>query len=615
MVTQNSDPADRDRLIAALRRYIRTHGAAYLDDPNVSSVGIGHRVRDGEQSDRIALQFTVGRKARPEELEALGTRMLPKSVVVDGVEVPTDVLERSYTPQFRVVAQTEGPVRKRRLDPILPGASVGHVTVSAGTIGCIVYDRHNGTPYILSNWHVLHGSDGALGEDVVQPGRHDDDRVHRNRLGALARSHLGVAGDCAVATIEDRRFLPGILELDVVPQELGEPELGDRVVKSGRTTGVTHGVVRRIDTLVSLDYGGSAGRRIVGGFEIGPDPDRLPADGEISMGGDSGSVWMFTGADGRPGTVLAGLHFAGEGRHDPDEHALACLSTSVFEKLEIGLRPPDPDEVEAARGYDPAFLAERVEVPRLTAAIRDDAVLLDGSEVIPYTHFSLALSASRGFAFWAAWNIDGGGIRRLSRRGIPFAKDPRLPDGAQVGNELYKANRLDRGHLARRSDLLWGGPAEAAQANTDSFFYTNITPQADDFNQSGRGGLWGRLEDAVFADAEVDGLRVSVFGGPVLGEDDRVYRGVRIPREYWKVIAHTEHGRLKVAAFVLTQNLDRLEVLELDEFRVHQVTLGEVEERCHLLFPAALRAAETPVAPESLEEREPLASLADIRWS
>jgi hypothetical protein len=94
----------------------------------------------------LALQFTVDHKAEPEALAALGTRMLPESVVVDGIEVPTDVLERSYEPQIHLVAEAEAPVRKKRIDPIVPGVSVGHIAVSAGTLGCIVYDRHDATP-------------------------------------------------------------------------------------------------------------------------------------------------------------------------------------------------------------------------------------------------------------------------------------------------------------------------------------------------------------------------------------------------------------------------------------------------------------------------------------
>ncbi|MFD7135090.1 DNA/RNA non-specific endonuclease [Streptomyces sp. NPDC059894] len=602
-----------DELIASLRRYIRTRGPELLEDPNITSVGIGHKVTAGRRGEQVALQFTVGSKVEPEALEGLDTAPIPETVTVDGVEVPTDVIERSYKPQFRTVAEVESPARKTRLDPIAPGVSVGAVTVSAGTLGCIVFDKADGTPYVLSNWHVLQGPRGELGVEVVQPGRHDDNRVRRNRLGVLERSHLGVAGDCAIAGIEDRAFVQDILELGVAPTELGEPELDDKVVKSARTTGVTHGIVRRIDTIAKLDYGGQVGVKAIGCFEIGPDPDRLPDNGEISSGGDSGGVWLFE-QDGRPGAVMAGLHFGGEAAGEPDEHALACLPASVFEKLEISLTPPAAEDVRTLAGYDPDFLGELIDVPELDPDLARDAVRLDGSEIIPYTHFSLALSKERRFPFWVGWNINGGTLKKLSRNGIPFVKDSRLPATAQVGNELYENNRLDRGHVARRADLLWGSLPEAGKANTDSFFYTNITPQMDDFNQSSQQGVWGRLEDAVFDDTDVDDLKVSLFGGPVFQDDDRTFRGVRIPREFWKVIVFSEHGELKARGFLLTQNLDQLETLELDEFRVFQVTLGELENRTALSFPAVLHKADTLQVPESVADRTPLESPADIQW-
>ncbi|MEO6084804.1 MAG: DNA/RNA non-specific endonuclease [Umezawaea sp.] len=606
----------RDELLASLRRFIRAKGSDFLRDNNVSSIGVGYKHQDGKPTKEISVQFTVRQKARPEELEALGTTPLPEVIVVDGVAVPTDVLERDYRPDFRVVAEASTVERKTRIDPIAPGASVGHVAVSAGTIGCIVYDKVDGTPYVLSNWHVLHGSRGALGEDVVQPGPHDDNRVDRNRIGKLVRSYLGKAGDCAIASIEDRAFDVTAMELGVAVTQIGEPELGDKVVKSGRTTGVTHGVVRRVDTLVKIDYGGTAGECEIGGFEIGVDERNPPADGEISSGGDSGAAWIFKLGNGRPSKVLAGLHFAGEGGGDPDEHSLACLPRSVFEKLEITLDPPAAVAVSAvaALGYDVDFLVTRVEAPALTASTKDDAVLVRGTERIDYTHFSLAMSKSRKFALWVAWNIDGGSLRKLDRSGIPFVKDRRVPAEFQTGDELYKNNRLDRGHIARRADLIWGSAAVASKANKDSFFFTNITPQMDDFNQSTKAGLWGRLEDALFADVEVDDLRVSVSGGPVFTTDDRVFRNVAVPREFWKVITFVEAGVLKTSAFLLTQNLDQLEALDLDEFRVFQVTIPELEQRTGLQFAQALHDA---AAPEVLEvaEREPLAGTEDIRWS
>lgn len=616
MANSTGEPVSADEaLLASLRQFIRAHGAEYLEDPNISSIGVGYKIADGQPTTEISLQFTVDQKVAPEDLDSLRTTAIPETIVVDGVAVPTDVIERSYAPAYRVVAEEDPPQAKLRADPVRPGISVGNVHVSAGTIGCIVYDKHEGTPLILSNWHVLHGGSGAIGDIIVQPGPHDDNRIAANRLGRLRRSHLGVAGDCAVASIDDRRFETEILGLGLSPTQLGEPALGDRVVKSGRTTGVTHGVVRRIDTIAKIFYN-AVGEHAIGCFEIGPDPLDPPADGEISKGGDSGAAWMFKTSSGQTSSVLAGLHFAGETGTSTDEHALACLPQSVFEKLEVTLRQPDSHDTTEAehRGYAAEFLGTRIELPTIDASLRDDTVGLDGSDIIRYTHFSLALSKSRRFARWVAWNIDGGSLTKIARKGIAFVKDPRIPAEFQCGNELYGGNRIDRGHIARRADLIWGAKPVAARANTDSFFFTNITPQMDDFNQSSKDGVWGRIEDALFADVEVADLRVSVFSGPVFQDDDRVYRGTPLPREYWKILAFVEQGELKTRAFLLTQNLTQLEALELDEFRVFQVAVTEVEERTNVRFADEMRDSDTFAVPEAIEDRQPLGGPADIHW-
>jgi endonuclease G len=266
-------------------------------------------------------------------------------------------------------------------------------------------------------------------------------------------------------------------------------------------------------------------------------------------------------------------------------------------------------------GYSADFLGTIVEVPFLDAAIGDDAVLWEGSEVIPYTHFSLSLSASRRLPRWVGWNIDGADLLLLSRNGIDFAKDPRLPAETQSGNELYAGNRLDRGHLARRSDLLWGELPEAQQANRDSSYYGNIAPQIDDFNQSSQDGLWGRLENALYEDVDVQDLRASVFAGPVFRPDDRLYRGVALPSEYWKLLVFLEDGVLKARAFLLTQDLDQLRaVLALDEFRVYQITIAELEARTQLHFPQEVHQAGALPAGWAMSERRPLGTAGDISW-
>lgn len=596
----------------SLKAFVRREGPRFLKQENVTSIGIGRKIKDGVATAEICVQFTVGKKVAPEGLEAIGAEELPKSFRIDGVDVPSDVIERSYGKSAREVAMErklqDAAARKAVADPVVPGVSVGNKTISAGTAGCVVYDAQDGTPYILSNWHVLQGAEGAIGDMIVQPGPHDDNRVDRNEIGRLARSHLGAAGDCAISTVDRRGLSPRILGLGVGVGRIGEAELGDGVVKSGRTTEVTYGLVTRVHTTVKIDYG-EAGRpmlREIGCFEIGPDPEHPAPDGEISMGGDSGSAWLLS-EKGKATDMMLGLHFAGEVGNE-SEHALACYAASVCEKLAVSPAPPSAAiaSAEGSIGYRAAFLGTEVPPPLASeATVRKDLLEVGGATIVDYTHFSLAMSASRRFARWVAWNVDGGSLRKLSRTGVAFKKDSRFPEG-QIGDELYSGNRLDRGHLARRADLVWGKEEEAKRANGDSFYFSNITPQHEGFNQSAAGGLWGQLENAIFEDVDVADLRISVMCGPILADGDPEYRGVRIPKSFWKVVYFRESGADGVQAkgFVLTQAdlLNRVELLELPEFAVYGVPVEQIGSMAGLaLFPGKPTASRSGDAPPRAE--------------
>ncbi len=257
----------------------------------------------------------------------------------------------------------------------------------------------------------------------------------------------------------------------------------------------------------------------------------------------------------------------------------------------------DPDGEQSALGYQPEFLPGAVvELPApAQPEVEDDyAPTASNGVVRDYTHFSLAMSAGRRFCRWVAWNVDGNGLIQLSRTNQRFVIDREYDPRFQVDDGLYSGNRLDRGHIARRADLLWGSRAEAERANADSFFFTNITPQLDDFNQSSRQGLWGQLEDAIYEDVDVDDLRLSVFGGPIFKDTDLLYRDVLVPRSFWKLIAYVEGGTLKAKAFILTQDdLEaKLESLGLDTFNLYQVALADLTGMTGLDY-GALAAADT----------------------
>lgn len=609
----------KDALIEALRSHVRAKGNDYLKDPNITSVGVGLKNGSGP----ISLQFTVGEKGAS-ALESLDTTEIPATITLaDGTVVPTDVIERSYKPAFELVEVEALDERKVRRDPIQPGISISHPKGTAGTIGLIVFDRSSGAPCVLSNWHVLHGNRGAIGDPVVQPGPFDDNNVAGNVAGKLLRSHLGNAGDCALARIEQRGIERPVLELGVTAARMARVALGDKVVKSGRTTGVTYGIVRRIDVIAKIDYRAPTGEQPIGGFEIGVDPARLPADGEISMGGDSGSAWMI--ASGAKATdIFAGLHFAGESGGSTDEHALACYPLSVQKKLDFVLESAtgatktkkQATGVDLLRsGYNPLFLQVPLPLPELSAAARKDAYLFGGQPLIPYTHFSVCLSKSRRMARYVAWNIDGTRIVRTGRD--DFQLDPRIPAARQIGNEAYANNKLDRGHIARRADLVWGEVEEAKQANADSSYYTNIAPQHERYNQSSRRGLWGNLENLILEQVDVQDIRLSVFAGPLFSGDDLLYRGIRLPREYWKLVAYVVGGELRLAAFVLTQEplLADLEAIDLDPFKLFQVRVADLKARAGIDFRAlggvdAVERPESAIVPKGLEALRVPADLA-----
>ncbi|WP_369370520.1 DNA/RNA non-specific endonuclease [Promicromonospora sp. Populi] len=229
-------------------------------------------------------------------------------------------------------------------------------------------------------------------------------------------------------------------------------------------------------------------------------------------------------------------------------------------------------------GYDAEFLGFTVPLPVSPVEAR----------VLDYTHFSVLLDPGRRLAAATACIVDGAALLALRRSGR-WRLERRVPTGEQSGSELYSGNPLDRGHLVRRLDPVWGDAETAAQANRDTFTYTNAAPQVNRFNQSKE--LWNGLEDHVLKYASAYDHRLVVHTGPVFTADDPLYRGVRIPRLFWKVVAWVGPGGLQATAFVLDQTpqledarlqeitaqaLARDDIPPLGPFRTYQVPVPDV---------------------------------------
>jgi endonuclease G len=312
-----------------------------------------------------------------------------------------------------------------------------------------------------------------------------------------------------------------------------------------------------------------------------------------TLGGNSGSVVcdMATGE-------AVGLHFAG--REEVGNYAVAA--PKVKERLDeiLGTAPapdepgpvviepsaPGAEDLEDRTGYDADFLAKAVPLPRLSADLRQDIAPVLGRDdgLLHYTHYSVMMHRWRRIALYAVCNIDGGQWRRVPRGRDHWHFDPRMDRDFQVGNELYRSNKLDRGHLVRRLDPAWGERLDQARvAVEDTFYYTNCAPQHKDLNRD----IWLDLEEHILGNTKVRDLRVTVFNGPIFRESDRLYRGIRIPEDFWKVVAmvRDDTGELSVTAYLLSQR-DMMDDLEFafGAFRTYQIPLKQLEELTDLDF-------------------------------
>ena len=248
------------------------------------------------------------------------------------------------------------------------------------------------------------------------------------------------------------------------------------------------------------------------------------------------------------------------------------------------VKEEDPAGEEKKKGYHEKFLGNGydVKLPQLSKAMKEDVSRKNnGNYVLDYVHFSIVMCRSRGLAYFTAVNIDAAQKVKIPRKGDNWRFDPRISEKDQYGNEVYRANDLDRGHLVRREDPNWGKDAQAA--NEDTFHFTNSSPQHKNLNQK----IWLGLEDYILKNAEAHGLKVSVFTGPVFREDDMVYRKkYRIPRDFWKVVVIVKKdGKLSATAYLQTQE-DMIQGLEFayGEYETYQVPVTKIEELTGLKF-------------------------------
>jgi len=294
---------------------------------------------------------------------------------------------------------------------------------------------------------------------------------------------------------------------------------------------------------------------------------------------------------------------------------------STVETRSRSIRPPmfQINQSIQRSGFDENFLGPEYTVwlPDLNANLLQDAAKLfnqnnqetDETE-LKYTHFSVALSKSRRFAFYSAANVHFSHRWSLGPRADQWRWDERIPRKYQLDEWFYANNQFDRGHLSRHKDVRWGRtPEEALQAAQDSCSWTNCVPMHSQFNQKGDDTpLWFELEHYILEGCvEASGFKAQIITGPVLAADDPEYKNIQYPVSFWKIVAAVNSKKkLFATAYLLSQaeTLDKfgfelVSEVPFGHFETYQTTIHEIELLTGLNFKYGAKR-------RSLSEIDPL---------
>jgi hypothetical protein len=259
-----------------------------LEKKNVVGAGLGYKEVKARATDEISVVVLVDKK------EPAGKLRKQDIVPMSHDNFVTDVQEVGT---IRLLGSSDGEEdRQKRLRPAVPGCSIGHYLSTAGTFGALVRDQNSGRMLILSNNHVLaNSSDGRDGrahreDPIYQPGPFDGGdetdmlarletfaplRREENQPACSLSSRLSKilnilpflrkqGYQIRLVKIEEKgNLLDAALARPLNEEEVGTEvmglgqvrgmdlaRLGETVYKSGRTTGVTAGLVKVLEASV-----------------------------------------------------------------------------------------------------------------------------------------------------------------------------------------------------------------------------------------------------------------------------------------------------------------------------------------------------------------------------
>ncbi len=179
-------------------------------------------------------------------------------------------------------------------------------------------------------------------------------------------------------------------------------------------------------------------------------------------------------------------------------------------------------------------------------------------EIVEHPAIILSYNEKYEQANWVAHiiskEITGKGFSRTN----DFRPDPLVKTGSTEEKDFflkhlnsdssytYDGFGYDRGHLAPSADFRWN-----KEAMSESYFYSNMSPQLPDFNR----GIWARVESFLREYVAENKHDLYVVTGGVLTDNlpkvERSIHKVSIPKEFYKIAVDLEGNIPEGIAFIV----------------------------------------------------------------
>jgi endonuclease G, mitochondrial len=201
-------------------------------------------------------------------------------------------------------------------------------------------------------------------------------------------------------------------------------------------------------------------------------------------------------------------------------------------------------------------------------------------EIVKHRYYTLSYSENDEQAEWVAYVLTKARLEKpWVQRPDQFQADPKVSTGSAQWFD-YKGSGYDRGHLASAADMSFN-----ETAMNESFYMSNMSPQARDFNK----GIWKELEELA-RDWAKKNKKLYVVSGPILSDGGKgkiAKKNITIPNAYYKILLDITEPELKAIAFIVPNEVS------YDPLFKYAVSIDEVETKTGIdFFPNLLSKSE-----------------------